>query len=77
MLEKLDTLLEMVPKWQICSLYHRRKNFKVFSLLFLVKWYSFVNLVNNSDGSNTISSNIEQTQTSFFEHQMNSNVFIY
>ena len=29
------------------------------------------------DGSNTISSNIEQAQTSFFEHQTNLNVFIY
>ena len=30
-----------------------------------------------SDGSNTILSNIEWTWTSFFIHQMNSNVFIY
>ena len=31
----------------------------------------------NSDGSNTILSNIERTLTSFFEHRTNSNVFIY
>ena len=30
-----------------------------------------------SDGSNTILSNFERTQTSFFEHRINSNVFIY
>ena len=30
-----------------------------------------------SDGSNTILSNIERTRTSYFEHQMNFNVFIY
>ena len=31
----------------------------------------------NSDGSNTISSNIKQTRTSFFKHRTNSNMFIY
>ena len=35
------------------------------------------NLVNFSDGSNTILSNIDRTRTPFFEHRTNSNVFIY
>ena len=36
-----------------------------------------LNLVLPSDRSNTILSNIERTRTSFFEHRMNLNVFIY
>ena len=33
--------------------------------------------ITNSDGSNTIFSNIERTRTPFFEHWTNSNLFIY
>ena len=45
------------------------------------KWWGvFVSIQHfkcSSDGSNTILSNIKRTCTSFFEHWMNSNMFIY
>ena len=46
----------------------------------LAKWFRrnfFHFLFKDSDGSNTILSNIDRTRTSFFEHRTNSNVFIY
>ena len=38
---------------------------------------SIYKTVSSKDGSNTILSNTKQSQTSFFEHRTNSNVFIY
>ena len=42
------------------------------------KWtFPTLSRIISSDGSNPISLNIEQTWTSFFEHWMKSNMFIY
>ena len=50
------------------SLYHWNKYQKVLIIIFATQ---------SSDVSNTILSIIKQTQTSFFEHRTNSNMFIY
>ena len=55
-------------------LYLLNLTFSYFLLLFL---FCLKPLVPTSDGSNTIFSNIEQTQTSLFEHQMDMNMFIW
>ena len=57
------------------------KHFWYFSFSFFYTYMTssfllFVSLKLNSDGWNTIISNIKWTQTSFFEHRTNSNMFI-